>query len=297
MGTLPNAAALTEWASPVFGLIVGCGEASAMVVEHIVTGKSLSTSELTSLIKSAINSGQTMGRANSFAQTAENVQWDLGLAGVKSNVTFSPGSGLKSLLENSLAAGKPVILGVGRGNILSNESPRVGGHYVTIVGENPQGFITADPNAPQAQTGGFTNNSLQQLLNSAPFAAIVPEKSGAGPAQNTDCGPMPLPTNIAAFSQWTACMAANRAPQIASAASGILDIPTAIAGIPQGLLNTFTNPFKGIGITSFADFLWRAGIIVIALLLGLMGMLFILGDVVSSPKTQEIAKTAATVAA
>lgn len=276
MSIIDNAQALSEWFSRVDGLIIGCGEASALVVRHIIRGEKISTDELTQVIKDAIASGQTVGY--NHAQTAENVQWDLAQGGVSSHVIYSPGNKLQSIIDDALSKNEPVIIGTNYGAALADETSGLRGHFITIVGkDNSGGYITADPNTQAAVKGGFTNNSIQRLLNSNPFALIIPNQGGSGSGNTDPCGPMPLPTDSAALAQWFACKAAN----------GSLPNPGNIfndigSGITSGLTNAGKGFLSALGLTNAKDLLWRTLLILLAIVLLLIGILAVSKDVIAS---------------
>lgn len=281
MATLNNATALSEWFSRVNGLIIGCGEASALVVRHIVKGEAISTDELTQTIKSAINAGQTVGFNN--AQTAANVQWDLAQGGVKSHAVYSPGDSLQNILDTALAKNEPVIIGTNYGAALSNETSGLRGHFITIVGKNSSGYVTADPNTPQATKGEFTLNTINQLKNSSPFAAIISDTaaSGAGTSNPSDCGAMPLPSDPINFSKWVACMIANN--KIPNPVNIPGDIGSGIAtGVTTASQNIMSNFFKGLNVSGGRDLLWRIALVVLALILLIIGIIALSKDVIAS---------------
>ena len=184
MSILSGAQSLTEWLSPFGGLIIGCGEASALVVTHIVKGEPISTSELTQTIANAMNAGQHSG----ISQLPSNVQWDLQQQGIQSHVVYNPGSSFQSLVSQALAGGKPVIVNVLQGSKLTSEYQNVGGHYVTIVGTQNGQYVTADPNAAIAQSGGFTYNTPQQFTNAGIANVIIPDTGTASGVSTTELG-------------------------------------------------------------------------------------------------------------
>lgn len=258
---LPNAQSLTEDLSRVGGFIAGCGQASALVVAHIINGTPISVDELTQTIKDSINAN--VG-ATVHGSTAQTSQWILSQHGIQSDVIYNP-SNLQSLINNALSQGKPVELGLNFGGALTGEPSDLYGHYVTVVGENsPTSFLVADPNTAQSKTGNFVTDTLQQLQNANPFAAIIP-RTGAGPgSKSTSNGTIDL---------------------------NPLDVPAAIAALPQGLFDTFKSGILGgiqaqTGLTSLSDFGWRAGLVIIGLILISVAFIFINFDLLDKSNIQ-----------
>lgn len=255
---LPNAQSLTEDLSRVGGFIAGCGQASALVVAHIVNGTPISVDELTQTIKDSINAN--VG-ATVHGSTAQTSQWILSQHGIQSSVTYNP-SNLQSLINNALSQNKPVELGVNYGAALTGEPSNLRGHYVTVVGENsPTSFLVADPNTAQSKTGNLVTDTLQQLQSSNPFAAIIPN-TGAGPGSTSggiDLNPLDVPSNIAN------------------------SIAGAISALPQGLFDTIKSGIIGgvesqTGLTSLSDLGWRAVLIYVGVFLVSIAMIFIVYD-------------------
>lgn len=271
MATLPNAQALTEDLSFFKGIIVGCGEASALVMAHILKGTPLSPGELTNLIQSAANANQLSGAG--FGQTAANVQWDLSQFGIGSSVVgssqLSSVQQISDTISKALNTGKPIEIGVNNGSALTGEPGSLRGHYVTIVGNSANGWIVADPNSAASRSGGFVTDTTQQLLNASPFAAIIPTQSTGTGVGNQNNGGGTNPLDIAGA--------------ISNVGTAISNLPNQMAGsIAQSLVSGFGNlimaPFKSIGISSIQDLGWRSLFIFLAISLFVIGVIALIFD-------------------
>lgn len=267
--TISGAKSVTEDLSWFRGAIVGCGEAAALVIAHIINGQPLSPNEVTNLIISAANAGRLNGAGN--GQTASDVQWDLAHYGINSAIQYTnqPGapafSTMGAKIDAALKAGMPVELGVSSGNQLTGEPSGLRGHFITIVGESQGQFVVADPNTSESKSGGLVLDTWQQLQDANPFALIIPTGKGAsiGPVTNTNN---------------TSNGGSPSIPGIDL--SGITDAVNNLGtNIGQGFLGAFTSPFKNVGISSFTDFGWRAILIAFAFILILMGASAIAHDV------------------
>ena len=240
--TLPGAASLSEWFSRVSGFIEGCGEASALVAAHIVSGQPLSTSELTSTIQNAVARGQTVDRGG--AQTAPQVQSDLAQLGVASTVQYGA-SNLSARLDAALRAGEPVVVGVSQGGRLAGERAGLHGHYITVVGgSGATGYAVADPNTQAATSGGLIQDSLQQLLAAAPFATVTPTHGatrGSGGAGATGAG-------------------STSSTQTLSSGGGN---PLSPADWVTAIKTGFTDATQRVGLTFFGGLLMLVGVMVL----------------------------------
>lgn len=286
---ISGAQALSEDFTRFRGFIIGCGEASALVVDHIVKGTPLSYQMLSQLINDASNSGHL---DYGLGQTAGAVQWDLQhVAGEGSSVTYGPGRNLANIISNALKANKPVLLGVNNGAMLSGETPNVRGHYVAVVGVNNDGsYIVADPNTSASASGGFVNDTLQQLQNANPFAAIIPNDAAKGGTGNPISN-VPILGGITDIPSGLAAIADSLSPA------------NIAQGIGQGISTTFGNlikaPFAGIGINNLSDFMWRSALITLGLILLIAGLIALFHEQISDQYNgmQDRAASAAAMAA
>lgn len=279
-----GAQSLTEDLSFFKGFIIGCGEASAMVVDHIMTGKPISTQQLTQLIQDAANSGHL---DYGMGQTAASVQWDMQhYAGVNSTVDYAvqSSSNIKRDIEAALAAGKPAIIGVNQGGQLTGEPASLHGHFITVVGENSLGYIVADPNTLASRTGGFVSDTLDELVKANPFAIITPTGSGPGtnPAGNPGGAGIPNPAD--------AIGALTNALNPANIGQGIAQ------GFGSAFANIFEAPFKAIGVTNLKDFMTRAFLISIAVIFVIIGLLALFHTQISEFNSNEQQKAASAAA-
>lgn len=283
MAIIQGAQSITEDFSRVGGFIAGCGQASAYVIAHIIKGEPLSTNELTQIIKNSIDAGKATVRGSQPIGS----QYVLSQFGISSQVKNVAPNQLGAFLNNELAQNVPVEIGLNQGHFLSNEQSNLHGHYVTIVGSQNGKYVTADPNAPQSKTGGFTLNTLQQFLDAQPFAEIIP--TGAGPGSTNNCGSPPDPSkytfNIAdpqyqiALAKYNACQAANTV----NAANSVMDIPSAIAALPQnitssisgGISDAIKNEESKLGISGPGDIGWRIILTLIGFTLMIWAIIFI----------------------
>lgn len=287
---IPGAKALSEDFTRFQGFIIGCGEASALVVDHIMKGTPLSYQELYNLISDASKSGHL---DYGMGQTANSVAWDLQhTAGLGSTIHYGA-QGLQTFIETALAHNVPVILGVSNANrsLTGEMNTGVQGHFVTIVGENSSGnYIVADPNTPQAATGGFVNDTIGQILSANPFAAIQP--TGAGPSgSGTPGSNIPVVGGVIDIGSAIAQLASNLSPQNVAQ-----DIGTGIAsGIGNAISSVFFAPFKAVGITDFKDFATRTLLITIAVIFVIIGLIALFHTQIENAgnKTDEAASMAA----
>lgn len=264
---LNGAQSVTEDLSFFMGGIVGCGEASALVISHILTGQKIDPTEVTNLIKAAANAGKLNSAGH--GQTAQDVQWDLSQFGISSKIVGWNSGDTQSMfqqIDDALSAGLPVEVGVSTGSALSGEQSNLQGHYITLVGLNGGNFVAADPNSAQSKTGGFVNETPAQLKNANPFALIIPTGKGVGTTntQDTTGGGNPL--------------------DIAGAISGLGSaLSSGIgAGIGAALKTLIMAPFNAIGINSVSDLGWRALLIAMAIILFLIGLTALIFDFLKS---------------
>ena len=266
-----GAQALTEDLSFFRGLIIGCGEASALVIAHIMKGTPISPGQLTNLINSAANANQLSGAG--FGQTAQNVQWDLAQFGIQSKVqSFS-----SNILDTLLQGGTPVEIGISNGSRLTGEPSGLRGHFVTVVGKNAQGYVVADPNTAASKSGGFVTDTLQQLQNANPFAMIVPSGTGPGTSNGISVGNPTLdclancpPGDGFCYAQ---CLGGAATSAVGS------DLGQAIGqGIQTGVSGIGNTILKTLGLSSGSDLLWRGALLIVAILLIVIGVVAIVFD-------------------
>ena len=258
---LSGAQAVTEDLSWFKGAIIGCGEASALVIAHLLKGQKIDPQEVTNLIQSAANAGQLSGAGG--GQTPGNIQWDLSHYGIQSTIHGWTGdtTQMANLIDASLKAGTPVELGVSNGNMLTGEPSGLRGHYITIVGEAAGKFLVADPNTAESKSGKFVSDSWQQILDANPFAVIVP--SGTGPVDRSSADP---------GNQFPGLDLTGWAQAIAEGLA---------TGMTSGIANTFIQPFqKATGIVSLQDLGWRSVLVFVAIILLVIGFIAIVGDFV-----------------
>lgn len=236
---IPGATALSEWFSPVAGAIAGCGQAAVLVVTHLLHGEPLSAAELTAAIQQGVAAGQTV--SPSGATTAANLQW----LGAQHGVQFTegPGSGWQGVL-NANAGTTPVVVGVNNASAFGGSDTGVQGHYVTVVGKTGTGgYLVADPNSPQAATGGLVTYTADQFAAANPFATLTPTGT-TGTVGSTQGLNIP----------------------------GVGDVAGAISGLPasvgKGILGAF-------GAKSGADLAWRVGLVLLGGILLVWALLHI----------------------
>lgn len=177
MAALSGWNVLTEDLSPgPNGLIVGCGEASALMVAGYMTHQKMTTRDVTNMIQKAVQNGQTLGPSGWWGQTLEQVRWDLSNYAIPAQIqTVGTMAQLGMALDNSLAQNIPVILGISQGHFLTGETPQVHGHYVVIWGQDGSGnYYTGDPNTAASSQGQLVTNTLSQLWVAHPFGLVIP---------------------------------------------------------------------------------------------------------------------------
>jgi hypothetical protein len=229
---IPGAQAATELLSPVGGFIAGCGQASLLVIAHLVNGTPISASEVTTVIRDSTTHGasatgvstpsQLMATANDLGTPLQSVQWQTALA-QDAGVT-------------------PIELGVGNARAFGGADRNIAGHYVTVVGRTAQGnYIVSDPNTQASLNGGFVAYTPGQIAAAQPFWAAIPQASS---------------TIGGAFG------GLNEAA-IAGGISSGLQNAASVAG--HGLLG-------GVGVKSLPDLLWRIGLVLVGVLVVLLAV-------------------------
>lgn len=168
---IPGAQAVTEWGSRVGGFINGCGQAALAVIQGISSGRPPSIAQVTALIQQGAASGAT---GPTGVSTISGLQ-KLGAATGTPLVAGSGGASAISTINANLTHGLPTEIGVSNAHAFGGSDSNVAGHYVTVVGKAANGsYIVADPNQPQATSGGFVQYTAQQILNANPFGTLTP---------------------------------------------------------------------------------------------------------------------------
>lgn len=207
-----GATAVTEDLSRVSGFIAGCGEAALLVVLNAVKGVPTAPSDVTALIKQAVNSRQVTG---GLAASGETSPGNLETLASQYGVTLTSGDYKRQLA--SYAGVKPVILGVSNATAFGGSNANVHGHYITVVGRTATGnYIVSDPNTPQSKAGRFVQYSPSQIDAAQPFWSAVPNGAVLGGSQTVSTssigiGPLQiqlpnwlssLGTGLGSFSDW-----------------------------------------------------------------------------------------------
>lgn len=165
-----GANAATEDLSRVGGFIAGCGEAALLVVLNAVKGAPTTPSDVTALIKQAVNAGQVTG---GLAQSGESSPANLEALANSQGVSLQ--SGDYHALLAQYAGVKPVIVGVSNARAFGGADSNVFGHYVTVVGKTATGnYVVSDPNTPESQAGKFVTYTPAQINAAQPFWSAVP---------------------------------------------------------------------------------------------------------------------------
>lgn len=167
---IPGATAVTEWGSRVGGFINGCGQAALAVIFGIASGTPPRISDVTRLIQQGAAAGYT-------GQTGVSTLKGLQQLSAANGIPTQIGSGANTLgtINANLARGVPTEVGVSNASAFGGSDKNVQGHYVTVVGRSASGnFIVADPNQPQAQSGGFIEYSAAQIQQALPFGTLTP---------------------------------------------------------------------------------------------------------------------------
>lgn len=167
---IPGAQAVTEWGSRVGGFINGCGQAALAVIFGIANGTPPRVADVTRLIQQGAQAGYT-------GQTGVSTLRGLSQLSAANGLPTQIGSGANALgtINANLARGLPTEIGVSNASAFGGSDKNVQGHYVTVVGRAANGnFIVADPNQPQAQSGGFIEYSAAQIQAALPFGTLTP---------------------------------------------------------------------------------------------------------------------------
>ena len=172
--TFPDVQVISESFAPVNGFVNGCGQAAILMMNHLVTGQKVDANTLLNLIKFSVATGHATGSGSHIGSTnPQDLQWLAEQSGVRT--TLGNGASWRSTVDNALSTGHPVVVGLGNAKALGGADANVSGHYVTVVGSLGDGrYIVADPNQPQAKSGGTVVYSAQQIQNARPFATLTP---------------------------------------------------------------------------------------------------------------------------
>lgn len=168
---VPGATAVSEAFSRVNGFIQGCGQAGVLIMAHIMRGTPVSTQQLTEVIRHSVAEGQTVspGGATTLNQLQAIAQ-DQGVPTRRVDWRQALGH---------FAGILPVEVGVSNATALGGNDVGVAGHYIDILGYDPHAgtFLAADPNQHAAQSGQLVAYTPRQLVDAAPFGAVVPDIS------------------------------------------------------------------------------------------------------------------------
>ncbi len=179
---IPGAQAVSEWYSRIGGVIAGCGEAALAVMEGISSGNPPTIQQVTMLILTAIRNGWSSPTGVTTPRGLANLG-----AATGNPLTIGPGgNSVFATIEANLAQGKPTEIGVSNARAFGGSDAGVRGHYVTVVGKNANTgqYIVADPNQPEATSGGFVRYSMSQISNALPFASLTPQNASHGGLSN-----------------------------------------------------------------------------------------------------------------
>lgn len=290
MTVITGAQALTEDTTRVQGIIAGCTEAAALVIAHIINGTPLNSTQLRNLITGAqaANMAGTGG-----TQDRSGAVWDLAQFGISAQQYGNPApTDIGNIIEQALSQNKPIEVQVTQGDQLSGEPPWLHGHAITIVGSNGPGqYIVADPNTPQAASGGFVTDTLQQIINADPFAITVPTSSGPGSSSSSGGVFNPLSPG-----DWQKAIEGGIGGAAGELGTGMgAGFATAFQGMFKSLGNSLKSalwaPFQSLGIASGNDLLWRTVFISIGILLAIIGAITLAMSTINDNK-QEIASAA-----
>lgn len=208
---VPGAASVSEWASRVNGVIAGCGQAGILVMSHLLKGTPLSTQQLTALITQGVNAGQTVTPGG--VTTLPQLQWLASQQGITTQQI-----NWRDALRQ-YAGRLPIEIGVNNATVFGGANASVHGHYIDILGVDTTtgNYLVADPNTPQAQSGGLVQYSASQIAAADPFGAIIPTGVGGGPVSTA--GSVPVISGVGDFF------------------SNVTDIPGAISMATQATLS------------------------------------------------------------
>lgn len=180
--------ALSEW-TPIDGVVKWCVQASETIVAATYGKLSDTYQSGLALVRDQQRHGEAgPGGASNWA----NASAQLTRIGVP-NTAFGPGSPSGSLPHNwpavlsaAVASGRPVLVGIPHAYNLqdvqtgAHYDAGVWGHAVTVVGQDALGFVVADPNAPQAQHGGYVHYSAAGFAAAGIDSLVIPNNPPSG---------------------------------------------------------------------------------------------------------------------
>lgn len=238
---IPGAQAATELLSPIGGFIAGCGQASLLVLAHLVNGTPISPQQVTAIIRDSVTHGaspsgvstpsELEATANDLGTPLQSVPWQQALA-QDAGVT-------------------PIEIGVSNASAFGGADSGVAGHYVTVVGRTAQGnFIVSDPNTQASISGGFVSYTPAQFQQAHPFWASIPQA-------NTLLGSV---SGVGTTVSLGGLSGQTISQGVSSGLSG------AASTLGHGLLGA-------VNVSSLPDLLWRVGLVVFGVVVIVVALL------------------------
>lgn len=277
---IPGAQAFSEWMVHLGGGIATCVESSELVLLHILAGVPLTAGNDIALTQQLQQLGQAGAQGATNWYAASQQMQRLGIPNTPYGNDWFSKNNWQPVVDAALAAGRPILFGLGNANQLFDTwtgkyyDQGVYGHAIAIVGKDASGYIVADPNAPQAQSGGFVHYTAADLNLAGASSMDVPTVSPSSLLPGSLGVPgLTLGSGQPVSAAWWQQVAQDTAT---GAALSFNPIPGSIGGAAT---NTMTQAgegiiswlLRGLGFSGFADMEHRV------LLMGLGGLILLVG--------------------
>lgn len=284
---VPGAQPISEWASPIHGIIDTCVSAAEAVVTGIYGILPTTPGTTTALAQDQISRGEATPNGASYVGSEAAQLKRLGIPTVDYEGSQQiAGMQWTSLVNNALAQGIPVIAGVPdlsklkdvQGN--ATGSAHVG-HGFTIVGVDPsgQGYEVADPNTAGT---GFVDYSAQALAAAHLSTLVIPQVSPANfvnSAASAASGQQATSNPLDISGQISNGIVAGFAGIGPSVGSGIG------SGLVSGILQNFSGTTPSVNAW-FQDLTIRSLLILFGILLFVLVGLWLAFGTLTSPRGQ-----------
>ncbi len=188
---VPGVETFCEWLVRLNGSIATCVESSEMVVDHIASRGRIpvSAAEDTTLAQDLIHRGQASANGATNYQAAAEQMTRLGIPNTAYGADWFAKNDFAPVARAAIDRGVGVLFGIYAAHTLyddwtkTHEDAGVNGHGIALVGYDSTGFIVADPNTSQAESGNFvhyTAADLQSAFGGFP-SMVIPEVSMSTP--------------------------------------------------------------------------------------------------------------------
>lgn len=188
---VPFATAFCEWLVRLNRAVATCVEVSEMIADHVATHGRIpvSAAEDIALAQDLIARGEASANGATNYLAASDQMTRLGIKNTAYGPDWFAKNDFAPLARAAIDRGVAVLFGVYAAHNLhddwtnQDEDGGVNGHGICLVGYDDTGFIVADPNTSQAQTGAFVHYTvadLQSAFGGFP-SMVIPEVSMSTP--------------------------------------------------------------------------------------------------------------------